>query len=155
VVARSSRHHREALAMNALEEVLLCCDEHNGASPANRDGRMDRRVREAIDRVCRDLAAPWEVAALARVAGMSPSRFAHRFTAEVGESPRRFVERQRIERGRHLLRTSDLGIAEIAAAVGYDDPFHFSTRFRALTGLAPRAYRAARTPRISHTPRPR
>jgi len=141
VMARSNRHHREDLAMNALEEVLLWCEEHNHASPAYRDGRMDPRIRRAVDRLCRDLAASWDVATLAQVCAMSPSRFAHLFRVEMGESPRRFIERQRIERGRHLLRTSALSVSEIATAVGYADPFHFSTRFRALTGKAPRAYR--------------
>ena len=151
VVARSHQYHREELALNALEEALLRADAYNQASRAHQDGRTDPRIRGAIERVCRDLAEPWDVDRMAGAAGMSASRFAHLFRGEIGESPRRFIERQRIERSCQLLRTTTLGIAEIALAVGFSDPFHFSDRFHRATGLAPRDYRAAPAPLLSHT----
>jgi AraC family transcriptional regulator of arabinose operon len=140
--ACSARHHRHELALNALEEVLLRADEHNAASPAGRDGRLDPRLRAAIDRCLRDLAAPWDIARLAQAAGLSPSRFAHLFRSELGESPRRFLERHRIDRARHLLRATAAPVAGIAHEVGFPDPFHFSIRFRACTGRSPSAWRA-------------
>jgi AraC family transcriptional regulator of arabinose operon len=40
-----------------------------------------------------------------------------------------------------LLRVTGLGIAEIAADVGYDDPFYFSNRFRRHAGKSPTQFR--------------
>jgi AraC-like DNA-binding protein len=40
-----------------------------------------------------------------------------------------------------LLLTTDLGVAEIAAEVGYDDAFYFSRQFRAVNGVSPRQFR--------------
>jgi AraC family transcriptional regulator of arabinose operon len=141
--ASGHRHHRWALAYATLEEALLLADEHNPASPAHRAAQSDPRILAAADAVCRDLAAEWDVAAMAAAAGMSASRFAHRFRADLGETPRRWIERRRIERGRELLLATALPIQDIAAAVGFSDPFHFTTRFKALTGAAPRSVRQA------------
>lgn len=136
-LATGRRHHRHALAFNALEETLLRLDEFNSESPAHRDERLDRRLRLAIDRCCRDLAHPWNIASLADIAGLSPSRFAHIFRTEMGETPRCYLERTRLERARQLLIGTELSVQEIANTVGFPDPFHFSKRFHALLGLAP------------------
>jgi AraC-like DNA-binding protein len=45
-------------------------------------------------------------------------------------------------RARQLLITSDHTVAEIAASVGYQDPFYFSRQFRAVNGVSPREFRA-------------
>jgi AraC family transcriptional regulator of arabinose operon len=45
-------------------------------------------------------------------------------------------------RARQLLITSDHTVAEIAASVGYPDPFYFSRQFSAVNGVSPREFRA-------------
>jgi AraC family transcriptional regulator, arabinose operon regulatory protein len=141
-----TRYHRDALALNALEAALLLADEHHPESPAASDGRLDPRLRIVIDRIARDLAYPWNVEALADISGWSPSRFAHRFRDALGETPRAFVERLRIDRARGLLTASALSIQAIAAEVGFDDPFHFSNRMKAVTGKSPSAWREQADP---------
>jgi YesN/AraC family two-component response regulator len=42
-----------------------------------------------------------------------------------------------------LLDTSDLRIEEIAALIGYEDPFYFSRLFRRIMAKSPRDYRGA------------
>jgi AraC family transcriptional regulator, arabinose operon regulatory protein len=140
-LAATPRRLRDEHAMNALEHVLLLCDDHN---PAHARGRIDPRIRRVIDRMCADIAHPWTVATLAAIADMSAVRFAHRFTDDVHESPRKFLERQRMEHAKKLLATTREGIAEIAATIGFADPLYFSARFRACFGRSPSAYRAGR-----------
>ena len=139
-LATSERHHRFALAQNALEAALLLADE---AHPA-RGAADDDCIRRAADAVGADLTRSWSVEELAHSAHLSASRFAHRFRAEFGETPRRWVERQRIERARQLLAETSDPIHVIAAAVGFNDPFHFTNRFRAVTGQAPSKTRPKR-----------
>lgn len=131
--ATSIQVHRYALAINALEEAILLADAHNPARAAS----VDDRVRVAADAVRADLTHAWSIADLAVKAGLSTSRFAHLFRIEFGESPRRWVERQRIERARQLLADTSDPVSAIAAAVGFSDPFHFTNRFRAVTGVSP------------------
>ncbi len=129
---------REGLAMNALERALLWCDAAN-LQPG--EPRLDARIRAAMEALCRDLDARISVAELSAAAGLSPSRFAHLFKAEAGESVIRYRERQRLSRACQLLSVTSHHIAAVARAVGFANPFHFSTRFRRFAGVSPRAYR--------------
>jgi AraC family transcriptional regulator, arabinose operon regulatory protein len=129
---------REPLAMNALERALLWCDAAN-LHPG--ESRLDQRIRAAMEALCRDLDARISVSLLAGAAGLSPSRFAHLFRAQVGESVIHYRERQRLSRACQLLSVTDHQVAAVAKAVGFANPFHFSTRFRRFAGLSPRAYR--------------
>jgi len=139
--ALSTRHHRDALASNALEAALLMADEFNPNSPAARDGRLDPRLREVLTRVAGDLAFTWDIDAMAAIAGWSASRFAHRFSDSLGETPRALVERLRLDRAKQLLQATTLSVQAIAAEVGFADPFHFSNRMRAVSGKTPSEWR--------------
>ena len=56
-------------------------------------------------------------------------------------TPQQFLEQQRLDRARQLLELSGRSIGDIAADVGFDNPFYFTLRFKRLTGLSPRDYR--------------
>lgn len=101
-------------------------------------------VRQHVDD---HLAEPIDVARLARVASLSPSRFARVFRERYGLSPMRWVERQRLRRAAYWLEHSGLRVREVAARTGFGDPLHFSRRFRAAFGHAPRAHRIAKSAR--------
>lgn len=47
----------------------------------------------------------------------------------------------RVNNAASLLETTDYSMAEIAAIVGYEDPFYFSRLFRKIKGVSPRDYR--------------
>jgi AraC family transcriptional regulator of arabinose operon len=128
----------EDFAANALEEALLWA---HLASSRGDWMRIDPRVRKAMDYLAANMRQPFELETLARHCGLSVSRLAHLFTAEAGVSPQRFFEQQRMRQAGQLLRVTGLGIAEVAAEVGYDDPFYFSNRFRRHWGKSPTQYR--------------
>jgi len=111
---------------------------------AERDGRsIGREPIAQVQRHLReDLAAPVVVPALAELAGFSPSHFSARFRLVTGFSVTEYVKRLRMARARQLLITGDHSVAEIAAAVGYSDPFYFSRQFSAVNGVSPRDFRA-------------
>lgn len=90
----------------------------------------------------RDHAQPLDVAALARVALMSPSHFSRQFRAAYGESPYSYLMTRRIERAMALLRRGELSVTEVCMAVGCTSLGSFSARFTELVGETPSAYRA-------------
>ena len=135
------RHHRETLAMNALESVLLICHEQ---VVETRGKRLDPRIEKALDFVCRHLHEPLTVDRLARQCHLSPSRFAHLFREQMEMAPQQFVEHQRMERARELLEHTGYPVASIARRVGFECPFYFTRRFKRATGSSPRNYRAHR-----------
>jgi AraC family transcriptional regulator of arabinose operon len=63
------------------------------------------------------------------------------FREQVGQTPQQWVERERMARAMQLLALSSRTIANIAAEVGYDNPFYFSLRFKQHTGRSPRDWR--------------
>ena len=75
---------REALALNALEEILLWCDL---ANPRRETAGLDSRIRRSLDFICERFAEPLNVARIAAQCGLSPSRFAHLFRAQTGGDP--------------------------------------------------------------------
>jgi AraC-like DNA-binding protein len=80
---------------------------------------------------------------LARAASLGRSQFTQRFRRATGVSPRRYLERLRMEEARRMLELDDaLPVARVAQLAGFDDPLYFSRRFRAMHGVSPSAYRA-------------
>ena len=98
-------------------------------------------LRRARDHIDRHYAAPLDLEALARVAGVSKYHFARCFEAAYGETPIRYLTRRRIERAQDLLRGANLTVTEICMLVGFASLGSFSTRFRQLVGESPTAYR--------------
>ena len=94
------------------------------------------------DHLRENLTAPIRLPELAELAGFSTSHFSARFRAFTGYSVIEYAKRLRMARARQLLITSDRTIAEIAASVGYPDPFYFSRVFRTVNGVSPSAFRA-------------
>jgi AraC-like DNA-binding protein len=113
--------------------------------------REDARLRRALERMREGLEAPLTIRDCARAAGMSPTRFAHRFREHTGYAPMDYLKRLRIERARQLLLDLALPIKAVAERCGFADPFHFSRVFRAIDGIPPSQYRALASPGQSGT----
>ena len=84
------------------------------------------------------------MARLAQRAGLSAEQLRRIAWEETGRSPMKHVAFLRLQKAILLLRTSQLKVASIAEAVGYKDPFAFSTAFKRHLGCCPTAYCAQR-----------
>jgi LacI family transcriptional regulator len=65
-----------------------------------------------------------------------------RFKRAIGRTPHREILRFRVNKVRELLAETDMTLAEIAEALGFEHPEYVSVSFKKLTGLTPKAYRA-------------
>ena len=92
------------------------------------------------------------VATLARSAAMSERHFTRVFTAEVGETPSRYVERVRTEAARRDLETTDDTLEVIATRCGFGTAETLRRTFHRRLRTTPDAYRR-RFASPSSTPR--
>jgi AraC-like DNA-binding protein len=97
----------------------------------------NRRMLRARDTMDRAYSQPLDIAAVARVAHISPAHFSRQFRATFGESPHRYLQRRRVERAMELLRETDRPVTEICFDVGFGSLGTFSRTFRAVVGESP------------------
>jgi AraC-like DNA-binding protein len=115
--------------------------------PLPRWGRplRDRRVERALELLDGDPSRLWSVELLARAVGLSRPALARRFVQIVHLSPMRYLARSRMRVAADLLLSTDAGLAEIAARVGYQSEFAFGRAFKRHHGVSPGVYRHATT----------
>ena len=65
-----------------------------------------------------------------------------RFKAAARMTPLQYLQKTRIEHAKQLLKQSNLTVAEVAYAVGYQDASHFGSLFRNYNGITPMEYRS-------------
>ncbi|MFF4803049.1 helix-turn-helix domain-containing protein [Streptomyces sp. NPDC001351] len=127
------------LALSSLEEIVLltAATARTAAPPPG----VDARVRRAEALIAADPGAPHTVRSLAESVSLSPSRFAHLFTRQLGQSPMRALREARLRHAARLLESTDLSVDRVAAASGFASPFHFNRVFHTRYGVPPGAYR--------------
>jgi len=140
-LSRSTELLATPLAMNALEAALL----HALRSYRRTQRQRDPRVEEAAQELATRDPRLFTILDAARIAGLSPSRFAHLFREEMGISPHAYAQQCQLRRAARLLTMTSLSVAEIAEQSGFENPFYFSNRFHKLHGCSPSAYRKRST----------
>ncbi|WP_249872357.1 helix-turn-helix domain-containing protein [Oceanobacillus saliphilus] len=78
---------------------------------------------------------------LADLCNTHPSHLSRKFKQETGMTITLYQQMVRINKSKHLLRTEDLSIEEIAWIVGYEDSSYFARVFKKDTGYTPSQYR--------------
>lgn len=98
------------------------------------------RIWRSLEYLYRNYAEPVRLDQLAQLEHLSPSRYSAVFRQCMGMSPQHFLISLRIRNAADLMRSTDLSVKQIAQAVGYDDPFYFSSLFKQKTGFSPSSY---------------
>ncbi len=98
-------------------------------------------LRRALDYMEAHYAEPLSMPDAAKVAGLSVSRLAHVFKAQMGMSFTAYLSLVRINWAKYYLANSRLRIGETAFQVGFGNLSHFNHVFRRTTGLSPNQYR--------------
>jgi len=111
----------------------------NALTPAEA-ARLDG-FRSVRMRVHDQMQKAWRVADMARLANLSPSRFAVLYLKLLGTSPMEDLIRARLQRARALLTDERLSVREVADRTGFGSVCHFARLFRKHVGCAPRDYR--------------
>ncbi|MCZ7648385.1 MAG: AraC family transcriptional regulator [Planctomycetota bacterium] len=145
--ARSGATPYRALALNGMLNLILArllrrAAELDAGAPAGEvvlRGDGDR-VGRVLQFVAERFAEPLTLEDLAGVVHLHPTYFSNTFRKATGQAPMAYLQRFRVERAKGLLATGDLAVSEVAARVGFRDPYHFSRVFKKLVGVSPKAY---------------
>jgi AraC-like DNA-binding protein len=130
-----------AATTQLLDFVSLVVAMLAGGAPDRVVARQGDPIALARSLLAADLGAKLDLPSVAAQCGLSYETFRRRFTREVGASPGRYRDQRRIEAAVDLLASTRLPHRVIASTLGFADEYHFSKRFRALTGRAPRSVR--------------
>ena len=103
-------------------------------------GLRQASLRCVLEHLQAHLDQELPVTAMATVAQLSPSHFSRLFKRSTGLSPHQYLLRQRIERARELLADPGRRIADVSYELGFPSQSHFTTVFRTLVGVTPRAF---------------
>ncbi|WP_210023721.1 AraC family transcriptional regulator [Methylocaldum sp. RMAD-M] len=97
---------------------------------------LDERIRQVIERICREPDRNFSQEELAKLVDLSPSRFLHLFRQCTGLPYRRFRLWKRMVSALELLHASDT-LTRAALDAGFADATHFSHSFRDTFGVNP------------------
>ena len=102
---------------------------------------QDDPVARSIRYMRAHLQAGVTLEVLAEVSGWSISHYSALFKQQVQQTPLQFFTYLRVQHACQLLSYTSQRIQEVAFAVGFEDPFHFSRVFRRFMGMSPREFR--------------
>ena len=80
-------------------------------------------------------------AAMATALSLSERTLTTRCRSAFGAAPSKLFTRFRLERARTLLAQTDLSIKAVAECLGFENPYHFSTVYKRVHGVAPTHHR--------------
>ena len=116
--------------------LSLLPQESFGTDPHERD-----YVRRAMDFLRLNLSKGVTVSDAAKAVGLSERYLYRLFLRKTGKKPIEYLAECRIETAKTLLRSTALGVQEIAAAVGIGDPSYFTRFFRQAVGKSPSEFK--------------
>ena len=127
----------EAIAVAALS--LLCAETQYGRE---RLSPLHPSVIRGCDFIEKNLSTHLDLSSISHAAGLSVNHCSRLFARQLGYSPTEYVWHLRIQKAESMLRSTGLSVGEISAQTGFQNPFHFSRRFKGAYGTSPRAYRS-------------
>jgi transcriptional regulator GlxA family with amidase domain len=104
------------------------------------------RIRLARTLIDTRFDTPISLDELAHVAGFSMYHFIRIFRHVYKQTPHQCLVMHRVDKAKHLLRSTDLSVTDICFDVGFQSVGSFSATFRKLTGLSPSSYREHAAP---------
>ena len=128
-----------------LEALALIMEEAKRNQDRKKKIRITKEDEENLKAVADYLdhhySFPVSLEQLSKIAYMGTTKLKATFGELFGCNISDYIIRKRMEQAQHLLIGTDLRIAEIAQAVGYERADSFSRQFQRTTGLLPREYR--------------
>lgn len=110
-------------------------------------GGRQLRVSRAVRELDEHALEPVSLREHAQRIGLSEHELREEVRCATGSTPKDYILRLRLNAAKDLLAATDRPVAQIAQAVGYDDPAYFTRLFARRVGRSPTAFRREMTSR--------
>jgi AraC-like DNA-binding protein len=144
--ARTAGHEIEVAArflmvLSAVSKQMVAqLSPHRASSDASPAQVWAMRAQEYING---HPNVPLSLVDVARHLGLTGAYLSRIFKAHTGMTMGTYVVRRQIDAARVRLLSGHHNIKAVAASLGFNDPLHFSRKFRKMTGMSPRQYLAS------------
>ncbi|MBD1919522.1 helix-turn-helix transcriptional regulator [Microcoleus sp. FACHB-831] len=102
------------------------------------NGLSQSALQQVTDYIHEQLDQDLKLVELSAIAQLSPYYFLRLFKQRTGITPHQYILQRRIEKAKHLLKYSELSIADIAALTGFSDQSHLTRCFKRIVGITPK-----------------
>ena len=157
-------HSRSAELRELMKDEMLYIVKHTGESPFSLIGHLylffdyltsscrreqfvqsermsDYYIKEAINYIEQNFQNDISIENIAKICGINRSYLGKIFKKTIGRTPQEFLMNYRMTKAAELLKLTELSIADIGCAVGYENQLHFSRAFKHIYGVSPRNWR--------------
>ncbi|MGF6782602.1 AraC-like DNA-binding protein [Paraburkholderia sp. GAS334] len=107
-------------------------------------GMTARQYQSLLEHVDAHLCVSLSLADLAAASTLTVAHLSRALKRATGETPKRWLQRRRVDHAKQLLVRNNGSLSEIATACGFSNQSHLTRVFVKLTGTTPRAWQASR-----------
>jgi len=97
-------------------------------------------VLRVIEWIRKNYAKPLHIAALARLASMSPASLHRQFKAVTAMSPLQYQKQVRLQEAQNIMASKSTDAASAGYEVGYGSPSQFSREYHRMFGTPPQQH---------------
>jgi len=133
-----ARAHELRARVGLLAGLVARAIAEAGPASVPAESTLQRRFEALVEA---HFAEHWRVGAYAARLAVTPTHLSRVMRQATGRPASAAITDRIIREARRNLAYSNLSIAQVGYALGYDDPAHFSRVFSRATGLSPRAFR--------------
>lgn len=127
--------------LDTIEELLFAFADAMRETPDESRESLRACVARVLERLNDDPSAPVSAGALAESVSRDAAYLCRAFRRSVGCTMSEYVRQLRTKKAAHLIASSAMPLADVAAACGFADQSHLTRAFKRTTGMAPHAYR--------------
>ncbi len=103
--------------------------------------KKSKPISLAVEFINKNIRQPFSEEDIARAANVSPSYLSTLFKKETGETIISFIQRQKIEEAKNMLRFTETEYIDISNYLCFSSHSHFIAVFKKFTGMTPKEYR--------------
>jgi AraC family transcriptional regulator len=139
----SDRDRAKACVQQAAELLRVSVESEGYLwnEPSSRGGLASWQAKRVVAYIESNIGLSLRVADLAGIVQLSISYFSHAFRKSFGQSPRAYVEVQRMRHAQVIMLNTREPLSQVALACGMSDQAHFTRVFRKVVGITPSVWR--------------